>query len=1079
MILFALALLAAPPLSEARGKFAVTLSGGVSLGSYEAGLTWAIVRYLRASDRGADLAAVTGASAGGVNALMAAAMWCEERTETRDENPDTNLFHDLWAPVGLEDLLPDDPSAFTSADGVFTAAPLERAFQRLRVEVFGSNARRFTPGCAVSVGLTVTRDRPEERTVAGLRARRQRFVIPWRFEVDQGGQARIVSAPLTSDRESGDAQLLLGEPRGLSEIGALQATLAALASGAFPFAFRPRELCDCSLRCSEEDVVPDGVCEGPDFGQSITGLSCEAIQPAGSRQLCRRVYIDGGIFDNAPIGLAVDLAEASGGRALPFAPTAYFFVDPDHRRLSPAVDRPARTGLAAPAQLIANLIGTARETELARAIRDESWHRTTQSTLSDVAQLQTETAAIQEEMARVAGASGAAPAASDDQLLRSPRREALGSFLLHCLDELGRAVDQGRDLAAEHFTDCAEPLRDGTAGAGERHPRPSPAQIARLASALAKVIVSSSRRADQILAELTAASTPFDRQLRLLEVAHDVSTIAITSYRFLIGEVPAIAASGLGEEELIQLRRDLLVVAGSGSRLFRATSAMLRVLLSASLLEEEVAGTLPSSAAEARAALAGGLDRDLDAAPLRAMAAASDRIARLVALAPRLRTLSTRAATVAADAAQLSSTHAPERLLVLSRRFSPLGGGALLNFSGFLDRPLRDLDFYSGVYDALVQIATRECEVQGPYPVSDRPAPVFRTDAQLLLDPSAEETQRCLGHALRATVDELGLRRSARAAFVIAKLSRLEIAAQLGNRSAADRLLAEPPWNWLGEPQLAPGDQLGAALAAVTSRAAPCRQGATESLCLADPTFDELLDALQLSGYVPSSPSMREALSNRDRWTAHLAARLVDRAAAVEISSSERTQRAASDIILTGVGLGQLWARRAQSLSGAPALDLDPSTIPARSPEGAHPALLVAAHLLPYRVSLDVVRGGAAFSWFEPAFRVSPWFSVESVADLLSIEGSGRIASAFGLIPTLRVRGVALGAGAESFVHWSGDRVLTPGVIGRIGLLQERLAITFGIVSLADRRRQAVVSLSVSDLNGLAYWLALWGASRK
>src|SRR5438067_4750915 len=106
MILLALALLAAPPPSGARGNLALNISAGVSLGSYEAGLTWAIVRYLRASDRGTDLAAVTGASAGAVNALMAAAMWCEERMETRDEHPDTNLFHDLWAPSGSRTCCP-------------------------------------------------------------------------------------------------------------------------------------------------------------------------------------------------------------------------------------------------------------------------------------------------------------------------------------------------------------------------------------------------------------------------------------------------------------------------------------------------------------------------------------------------------------------------------------------------------------------------------------------------------------------------------------------------------------------------------------------------------------------------------------------------------------------------------------------------------------------------------------------------------------------------------------------------------------------------------------------------------------
>ena len=506
---------------------------------------------------------------------------------------------------------------------------------------------------------------------------------------------------------------------------------------------------------------------------------------------------------------------------------------------------------------------------------------------------------------------------------------------------------------------------------------------------------------------------------------------------------------------------------------------MLRVLLSASLLEEQAEGTLPATAAAARAVLAAGLDPSLEGAPVRQMAAASDRIARLLALAPRLRTLSNRAAKVAADAAQLSSTNVPERQLVLSRRFSPLGGGALLNFSGFLDRPLRDLDFYSGVYDAVVQIATRECEVQGPYPVENRPAAVFRMDAPLLLDESTLETQRCLGQALRTVVEELRLHQSARVAYVIAKLSRLEVTAQLGSRSAATKLLAEPAWNWLGEPQLPLGDQLGPAFAAVTSRTAPCHETATESLCLLDPTIDELLEALQRAEYVPSSPSMRDALSDRDRWTAHLAQRLVDRAAAMEISSSRRAARAPSDIILTGVGLGQLWARRAERLSGAPELDLDPSTIPGRTPDGTSPASLLVAHLLPYRISLDVVQGGAAFSWIEPALRVSSWFSVESVADLLAIEGSGRVASTLGLIPTFRVRGVALGAGAQSVFPWNGDPVLMPGVIGRIGLLQERLAITFGIRSLSTGHQEALVALSVSDLNGLAYWLALWSAGRK
>jgi hypothetical protein len=323
------------------------------------------------------------------------------------------------------------------------------------------------------------------------------------------------------------------------------------------------------------------------------------------------------------------------------------------------------------------------------------------------------------------------------------------------------------------------------------------------------------------------------------------------------------------------------------------------------------------------------------------------------------------------------------------------------------------------------------------------------------------------------------LLRSPRAAFVLAKLSLLEVAAQLGSRSVAVALFAEPAWNWLKETQLPPGDQLRSAFAAVTSRTAPCHERALESLCLVDPTIDDLFDALQLAGYVPSSPSMREALSDRDRWAAHLAGKLVDRAAAVEISTSRRGEPPAPGVVITGVGLGQLWARRAQRLFDAPALNLDPSSIPGRSPQGVSPALIAAAHLLPYRISLDVVRGGAGFSWIEPALRLSSAFSVESVADLLTIDGSGRLGSTFGLLPTFRVRGASLGLGVQTAVPWNGDPVLTPGAIARLAFLQERMAITVGIRSLSAGRRDAVVALSLSDLNGLAYWLALWGATRK
>jgi predicted acylesterase/phospholipase RssA len=1066
MHLFALALvMAAPPV--ALNRLALTISGGVSLGNYEAGLTWTIAQYLRRSSRDLELAAVTGSSAGSVNALLAAAQWCEDGSETRDDHPDSNLFHEVWTPVGVEELLPDAPSAYSPDDAVMSAAPLERALQRIRAQLFEREGRRYRPGCSVPLGFTVTRDVPEEREVSGLRARTQRFVVPLRFEVDAAGTARIMRLALPPDRDSASAQLLLAEPGPPgSGVGALQASEAVLASGAFPFAFRSRKLCQCALQCPEEQTVRDGSCEGPDAAHPIAGLSC--VPP---RQICRHSYIDGGIFDSAPIGLAIDLAEMSGGRPNPFVPALYFVVDPDYRRFAPEEPAHAGPGMAGPVKLIANLIATARESELARAIRAERWQRTTQSTLAEAAALQAEVTAIQEQMRRLAGGVAGERTAMHHELLRS-RRGRLSRFLLRCLGEM-RAIATLPSLGH-----CAEPLRTGTAGVGEEEAdRLTPDEVAELAAGAAAVFTSNDKRREHALDELGEASTPMERRLRLLVLVRDATTIAQAAFGFLVGELPGLASSELSEKELLAVRRDLLASARESKKLVDATAAMLRAFVATVLLEEGQ-GAMTDAAAKARSALIAGLDPAMEGAPLRASAGESERVAALVALAPRVLAMTAKAASIAAAADQLSSAAAAERQLILSRRFSPLGGGQLFNFSGFLDRGLRELDFYLGVYDAAMQIAASVCQRQGPY-AAGRPAPVFRSDAPLELDTAAEGTQRCVGESLRAVSQSLELETSPRASLVLARLARLEVAAQVGGRAEAERLLRDASWSWLREPALPERDPVARGLRAMTSFAAPCRATDDESLCLAEPTFDEFLDALQAQNYPAHSAAMQQALDDRSQWSTLMLGRIIDRSAIVELRGAERMQRNPSDLFLLGTGLVELWSRRARSLSGGARLELDPSSIPDEPLPGRSRVFRMLAHLVPYRVSLDVAKGGIALSWLEPEARLTQRLSIQSIADLLDVAGSGHVATTLGLLPTLRLGDVALSAGVRWSFPWNGDSVLQPGVLGRLALLQERFGLAGGIRSTAAGKREAFVALSVSDLNGIAYWLAPWGGKQK
>src|SRR5258708_7988771 len=93
-----------------------------------------------------------------------------------------------------------------------SAAPLGRALQRIRAQLFEREGRRYRPGCSVPPGFTVTRDVPEEREVSGLRARTQRLVVPLRFEVDPAGTATASLLPPPPPLASGSTPPPLAAP---------------------------------------------------------------------------------------------------------------------------------------------------------------------------------------------------------------------------------------------------------------------------------------------------------------------------------------------------------------------------------------------------------------------------------------------------------------------------------------------------------------------------------------------------------------------------------------------------------------------------------------------------------------------------------------------------------------------------------------------------------------------------------------------------------------------------------------------------------------------------------------------------
>ena len=290
--------------------FALAVRGGVSLGSYEAGFNWALLQYmktLRIDNRtGADsyieLKATSGASAGSINALISTLSWCIDDNKMRagDLFPDRvseNILYDTWLNMGFEELLPkevDSLDYYRADDGVLTRNAFKNAIGRME-NLLSTDG--FRPGCEVRFGIMVTRVDPAVTNIAGVRVHNQRFVIPLTFLADESGHARFLGCLVDdNDPAFGNVMYLQGKRTGKANCPIEHDTSAVInaieASSAFPVAFGRKHISECeSVSEDMESVVEEvGRC------------------PVGMRHAVDE-FIDGGLFDNIPLGVAKALAE--------------------------------------------------------------------------------------------------------------------------------------------------------------------------------------------------------------------------------------------------------------------------------------------------------------------------------------------------------------------------------------------------------------------------------------------------------------------------------------------------------------------------------------------------------------------------------------------------------------------------------------------------------------------------------------------------------------------------------------------------------------------------------------------------
>lgn len=250
---------------------ALTLSGGVSLGAYQAGSLYYSSLVLRENPMLFQTRLMTGSSAGALNALLALLSVCG----SEDQRPSQSAFYKMWVGFKAKELLP--------VNGESGALLSRKAFDGITSELEGKWKAGLSFSCDVVLGFSVTRVEPlKDMSNIGFSRRGEKVALRVRGQ-GPGRPPRLTNyvnpalfpKPMLVDLEPGnDAQ----------NFQTLKQVL--FASSAFPMAFQPADLQTCVAGNSER------------WSHLDLPFQCP------KEDLAKAAFVDGGIFDNKPLAFA-------------------------------------------------------------------------------------------------------------------------------------------------------------------------------------------------------------------------------------------------------------------------------------------------------------------------------------------------------------------------------------------------------------------------------------------------------------------------------------------------------------------------------------------------------------------------------------------------------------------------------------------------------------------------------------------------------------------------------------------------------------------------------------------------------
>ncbi len=298
---------------EKKKDFSLIISGGISLGAYEAGYNWGLLKYLnylkhQNNKNSINMDSIAGASAGAINAMISAMAWCRDANSADKDNMiENNLFYNIWTKVDFEDLLIDKEFGTTdntNKTSLFSRKKLEDLAENIFTEL---NKPYYERECKIPFGFATTRVDAKISKIQDIEIANKLFHIPLYLVGKSNHRAKVMD----NYELSRDNIIHLSHDGSPSK---KRVKKALFASSAFPIAFEHVEL-----------------------------------EYFHHNKFEKALFLDGGVFDNVPLDFAIRLSNEKANN--------YIFMDPKHmRRKLPPKEIQTQEHIASPINSATKLI---------------------------------------------------------------------------------------------------------------------------------------------------------------------------------------------------------------------------------------------------------------------------------------------------------------------------------------------------------------------------------------------------------------------------------------------------------------------------------------------------------------------------------------------------------------------------------------------------------------------------------------------------------------------------------------------------------------------------------------------------